>query len=117
MNHDHLNSVCRDQPAPHGRPGEIVPLPDFALVAALLPSSMRPDTEGETQTAATARTQGKLLRLRRGDRRPCGNISTGQWGAPLMFTYLPDVLTYLAFGVVMAACLWYVDGSLKDDAD
>jgi hypothetical protein len=38
-------------------------------------------------------------------------------GAPLMFSYLPDVLTYLAFGIVMAACLWYVDGSLKDDAD
>jgi hypothetical protein len=34
-----------------------------------------------------------------------------------MFMYLPDVLTYLAFGVVMATCLWYVDGSLKDDAD
>jgi len=34
-----------------------------------------------------------------------------------MFTYLPDVLTYLAFGTVMAACLWYVNGSLKDDAD
>jgi hypothetical protein len=38
-------------------------------------------------------------------------------GAPLMFTYLPDVLTYLAFGIVMAVCLWYVSGSLKDDAD
>jgi hypothetical protein len=38
-------------------------------------------------------------------------------GAPLMFTYIPDVLTYLAFGGVMAACPWYVDGSLKDDAD
>jgi hypothetical protein len=43
--------------------------------------------------------------------------STGQWGAPSMFTYLLDVLTYLGFGIVMAACLWYVDGSLKDDAD
>ena len=35
----------------------------------------------------------------------------------MMFTYLPDVLAYLAFGIVMAACLWYVEGSLKDDAD
>jgi hypothetical protein len=26
-------------------------------------------------------------------------------------------LTYLAFGIVMAVCLWYVDGSLKNDAD
>ena len=40
-----------------------------------------------------------------------------QWGAPLMFTYLADVLIYLGFGITMAACLWYVDGSLKDDAD
>ena len=38
-------------------------------------------------------------------------------GAPLMFAYLPDVLTYLAFGIVMAVCLWYVDGSLKNDVD
>jgi len=36
-------------------------------------------------------------------------------GALLMFTYLPDVLTFLTFGIVIAACLWYVDGSLKDD--
>jgi len=35
----------------------------------------------------------------------------------MMFTYLTDVLTYLAFGIAMAACIWYVDGSLKDDAD
>ena len=35
----------------------------------------------------------------------------------MMFAYLPDVLTYLAFGIVMAVCLWYVDGSLKNDAD
>jgi len=34
-----------------------------------------------------------------------------------MFTHLPDVLTYLAFGIVMGVCLWYVDGSLKNDAD
>jgi len=34
-----------------------------------------------------------------------------------MFAYLPDVLTYLVFGILMAACLWYVNGSLKDDAD
>jgi hypothetical protein len=43
-------------------------------------------------------------------------IATGQWGAPLMSSYL-DILTYLAFGILMAVCLWYVDGSLKDDAD
>jgi hypothetical protein len=41
----------------------------------------------------------------------------GQWGAPLTFAYLPDVLTYLVFGIVMAACLWFVDSTLKDDAD
>ena len=40
-----------------------------------------------------------------------------QWGASLMFTYLPDVLIYLTFGIVMVACLWHVDGSLRDDAD
>jgi hypothetical protein len=33
-----------------------------------------------------------------------------------MFAYLPDVLVYLTFGGVMAACLWYVDASLRDDA-
>ena len=48
---------------------------------------------------------------------PIRSIATGQMGAPLMFTYIPDVLTYLAFGGVMAACPWNVDGSLKDDAD
>jgi hypothetical protein len=47
----------------------------------------------------------------------CGHIATGQWGAPLMFAYLPDVLTYLVFGIVMAACLWFVESTLKDDAD
>jgi len=34
-----------------------------------------------------------------------------------MFAYLPDVLTYLIFGIVMAACLWFVDSTLRDDAD
>jgi len=32
-----------------------------------------------------------------------------------MFTYLSDVLTYLAFGILMAACLWYVDSTMKAD--
>jgi hypothetical protein len=68
-------------PAPRGRLGEIVPQPNFALVAAPF------------------------------------DIETGQLGAPLMFAYLPDVLTCLAFGIVMAACLSYVDGSPKNDAD
>jgi hypothetical protein len=31
-----------------------------------------------------------------------------------MSSYLPDILTYLAFGILMAVCLWYVDGSLKE---
>jgi hypothetical protein len=62
----------------------------------------------------------KFLRLDVGCTRNWCRAGTSQpanWGAPLMFTYLPDVLTYLAFGIVMAACLWYVDGSLKNDAD
>jgi hypothetical protein len=28
-----------------------------------------------------------------------------------------DVLMYVAFGVVMVACLWFIDSSLKDDGD
>ena len=28
-----------------------------------------------------------------------------------------DVLMYLAFGVVMVACLWFIDSSLKNDGD
>jgi len=31
-----------------------------------------------------------------------------------MFAYMPDVLTYLVFGVAMAGCLWFVDSTLKD---
>jgi hypothetical protein len=27
-----------------------------------------------------------------------------------------DVLMYLAFGIVMIACLWFIDQMLKDDA-
>jgi len=46
-----------------------------------------------------------------------GTSRQAEWGAPLMFTYVPDVVTYLVFGILMAACVWYVDGSLKDDAD
>jgi hypothetical protein len=34
-----------------------------------------------------------------------------------MSSYLADILTYLAFGILMVVCLWYVDSSLKDDAD
>ena len=28
-----------------------------------------------------------------------------------------DVLTYLIFAVVMIACLWFIDRTLKDDGD
>jgi|SRR6516162_4254265 hypothetical protein len=72
-----------------------------------------------SQTAALREHRVKLLRS------VAGTLGSGavrehlnsQWGAPLMFTYLADVLIYLGFGITMAACLWYVDGSLKDDAD
>ena len=65
-----------------------------------------------------ARTPGQALALRRGYTTIGGRAGTQQAnGDAWMFTYLPDVLTYLAFGILMAACLWYVDGSLKDDAD
>src|SRR5262249_17933793 len=69
--------------------------------------------------AATPDLRVTLLRFGAGPLGscPCGHISTGQWGAPLMFAYLPDVLTYLIFGIVMAACLWFVDSTLRDDAD
>jgi len=30
---------------------------------------------------------------------------------------MEDVLMYLAFGIAMVACLWFVDGSLKNDGD
>jgi hypothetical protein len=28
-----------------------------------------------------------------------------------------DVLMYLAFGIAMIACLWFIDGTLKNDGD
>jgi hypothetical protein len=28
-----------------------------------------------------------------------------------------DVLLYLAFGIVMIACLWFIDRTLKNDGD
>jgi len=28
-----------------------------------------------------------------------------------------DVLMYLTFGIVMVACLWFIDRTLKDDGD
>jgi len=30
-----------------------------------------------------------------------------------MFAYLPDVLSYLAFGILMAECLWYVNALMS----
>jgi hypothetical protein len=36
---------------------------------------------------------------------------------PPMFANMLDVLTHLVFGIVMAACLWFVDSALKDDRD
>src|SRR5262245_6884571 len=70
--------------------------------------------------AAWRELRGQALAPGRGCTRIWYRAGTSQlanWGAPLMFAYLPDVLTYLAFGIVMAVCLWYVDGSLKNDAD
>jgi hypothetical protein len=28
-----------------------------------------------------------------------------------------DVLMYLTFGIVMVACLWFIDRTLKNDGD
>ena len=28
-----------------------------------------------------------------------------------------DVLMYLAFGIVMVVCIWFIDRTLKDDRD
>ena len=94
-----------------------MPLPDFALAAApfLLPCDR--DTKGNGLHGEDTGLSSCTSSWVHYDRAPCGNIATGQWGAPLMSTYLPEILTYLAFGILMAACLWYVDGSLKDDAD
>ena len=40
------------------------------------------------------------------------------WGGAVdVLSYLPDLLTYLVFGIVMAACLWFVDSTLKNDID
>jgi len=33
-----------------------------------------------------------------------------------MFAYLPDVLTYLAFGIVMAVWLWCADTAYSTEA-
>ena len=41
----------------------------------------------------------------------CGNITTG-WKA----TVVIDVL-YAGLGILMIACLWFIDRTLKDDGD
>jgi len=56
--------------------------------------------------AAWRELRGQVLAPGRG----CTSIrcrAGTNWGPPLMFAYLPDVLTYLAFAILMAACLWY----------
>jgi hypothetical protein len=40
----------------------------------------------------------------------CGDITIGR-GAAM------DVLMYLALGIAMVACLWFIDGTLKNDGD
>ena len=42
----------------------------------------------------------------------CGNITAG-WRAAAVI----DVLMYAGFGVLMIACLWFIDRTLKDDGD
>jgi hypothetical protein len=42
---------------------------------------------------------------------PCGNIILAGGAAVV------DVLMYLAFGVVMIGCLWFIDSSLKNGRD
>jgi hypothetical protein len=42
----------------------------------------------------------------------CGNITTG-WRAAVVI----DVLMYAGLGILMVACLWFIDRTLKDDGD